>query len=164
MINNNKMEGLILDYKAKIREYIEQNKLQAEHFEFATSCHTVEEAAKAVNASIDELVKNVCLISEDGHLIVAIVKGEDRVSTSRVGKILQIERPRLATADEILRYTGYPAGGVPSFGYPAVFLIDTKVTESAYVYTGGGTTNSLVKISTTELLRANQGQVVRVRK
>jgi prolyl-tRNA editing enzyme YbaK/EbsC (Cys-tRNA(Pro) deacylase) len=164
MINNNKMEGLILDYKAKIREYIEQNNLQAEHFEFATSCHTVEEAAKAVNASIGELVKNVCLISEDGRLIVAIVKGEDRVSTSRVGKILQIERPRLATADEILRYTGYPAGGVPSFGYPAVFLIDTKVTESAYVYTGGGTTNSLVKISTTELLRANQGQVVRVRK
>ena len=67
-----------MDYKAKIREYIEQNNLQAEHFEFATSCHTVEEAAKAVNASIDELVKNVCLISEDGRLIVAIVKGEDR--------------------------------------------------------------------------------------
>ncbi len=153
-----------MDYKAKIREYIKLNNFQAEHFEFAASCHTVEEAAKAVNASIDELVKNVCLISEDGRLVVAIVKGEDRVSTSRVGKILKSERPRLANADEILRYTGYPAGGVPSFGYPAVFLIDPKVTESAYVYTGGGTPNSLVKISTAELLRANQGQVVRVRK
>ncbi len=153
-----------MDYKAKLREYIDLNNLQAEHFEFEASCHTVEEAAKAVNASIDELVKNVCLISEDGRLIVAIVKGEDRVSTSRVGKILNTERPRLANADEILRYTGYPAGGVPSFGYPAIFLIDTKVTESAHVYTGGGTPNSLVKISTAELLKANKGQVVRVRK
>ena len=46
-----------MDYKAKIREYIKLNNFQAEHFEFAASCHTVEEAVKAVNASIDELVK-----------------------------------------------------------------------------------------------------------
>ena len=153
-----------MDYKAKIKAYIEQNNLEAEHLEFTASCHTVEEAAKAVNASVTELVKNVCLITEDGRFVVAIVKGEDRVSTSRVGEALQTGRPRLANADEILGYTGYPAGGVPSFGYPAIFLVDPKVTELAYVYTGGGTPNSLVKIGTAELLRANQGQVVRVRK
>ena len=66
----------------------------------------MREAAEAAGVSPEDLVKNICLIDSHDNLIVAIVKGEDRVSTSRVGKALQIEKPRTAGENEILEKTG----------------------------------------------------------
>ncbi|MFE6707644.1 aminoacyl-tRNA deacylase [Bacillus thuringiensis] len=151
-------------YDLKIKEYLNQTKINAEHLILNESCHSVEEAAKAVNAYKEEFVKNICMMDQNGDLIVAIVKGEDRASTSRISKALDIARPRLATENEVLEGTGYPAGGVPSFGYRAKFLIDPRVTELTYVFTGGGSPNSLVKITVEDLLKVNNGLVVRIRK
>ncbi|MES5955442.1 aminoacyl-tRNA deacylase [Bacillus fungorum] len=151
-------------YDLKIKEYLNETKINAQHLILNESCHSVEEAAKAVNAYKEEFVKNICMMDQNGNLIVAIVKGEDRASTSRVSKALNIARPRLATENEVLEGTGYPAGGVPSFGYRAEFLIDPRVTELTYVFTGGGSPNSLVKITVEDLLKVNKGLVVRIRK
>ncbi|MDD9954420.1 MAG: YbaK/EbsC family protein [Candidatus Woesearchaeota archaeon] len=145
-----------------LKEYITQHDIPAEHIQFSQSCHSVAEAAAAVGVDEHVFVKNICMIG-DG-LIVAIVKGEDRASTSRVAKAIGRERPRIATPEEIQELTGYPCGGTPSFGFDATFLVDPRVMELPEVYTGGGSQTSLVKISTEELLKANNGQVVRVRK
>lgn len=151
-------------FEAKIKDYIAAHHLQAEHIVLEQSCHSVQEAAIAVQGSADQFVKNICMIDELNRLIVTIVKGEDRASTTRVGKALEIEKPRLANEEEVIERTGYPAGGVPSFGYEALFLIDPKVTEQDVVYTGGGSPFSLIKVAVNEMLRANGGQVTRVRK
>ena len=151
-------------YEEKLKKYLKDNNIKAEHITFNSSCHSVEEAAKAANANTDDFVKNICMIDSNGNLIIAIVKGEDRASTSRVEKALNIEKPRIATPNEILQKTGYLCGGTPSFGYNAKFLIDPKVMEKEFIYTGGGSENSLVKISTKELQKANNGDIVRVRK
>lgn len=151
-------------YDLKIKEYMKKTNMDAEHLVLNKSCHTVAEAAEAVNASIHQFVKNICMIDQDRNLIVAIVKGEDRASTSRVSKAMNIERPRLADENEVLEGTGYPAGGVPSFGYDAIFLIDPNVAELEEIYTGGGSTHSLVKIKVEHLLKINKGKIVRVRK
>jgi Cys-tRNA(Pro)/Cys-tRNA(Cys) deacylase len=147
-------------YEEKIKKYIKDCNIKAEHLSFETSCHSVEEAVQTVNASIEDFVKNICLIDKKGNLIVAIVKGEDRVSTKKIGKVLGIERPRTANPQEILEKTGFICGGVPSFGYVATFLIDPKVMEKEIIYSGGGSEQSLIKISPQELLKANQGQVI----
>ena len=104
------------------------------------------------------------MVEGTGRLIVGIVKGEDRVSTSRVARVLNTEGVRTATPEEILEKTGYPCGGTPSFGYPAIFLVDQKVFEMEFVYTGGGSERSLVKIRPTEIIRGNRAEVVRIRK
>lgn len=152
------------EYDLKVKEYINSQGIAAQHFILKESCHSVEDAAKAMNASQSEFVKNICMIDEKDRLIIVIVKGEDRASTSRVSKALNIARPRLADEKEILVHTGFPAGGVPSFGFSALFLVDPKVTEREYIYTGGGTPHSLVRIGIEDLLRVNKGMVVRVRK
>ena len=150
-------------YEQRLHAYLEEQHIQAEHLFFDQPCHSVAEAARAVNASPEELVKNICLLDSDGHLITAIVKGEDRVSVSRIATALQKEGLRLATPAEILEKTGYPCGGTPSFGYPALFLIDPKVMERELVFSGGGSETSLVKISTAELVRANHGALLHIR-
>jgi Cys-tRNA(Pro)/Cys-tRNA(Cys) deacylase len=151
-------------YEGKLKEYIVASNLRAEQLLFNQSCHSVEEAAVAAGVTPEDFVKNICMVDGQGNLIVAIVKGEDRVSTSRVGKALQIPRPRIATAEEILEKTGYPCGGVPSFGYQAILIIDPKVLEKEIIYSGGGSPHSLVRIASKELLRATNGLVARVRK
>ena len=150
------------NYEKQLRTYIEEQHIQAEHLSLNQPCHTVDQAARAVNATPQDLVKNICLVDTNGHLITAIVKGEDRVSTSRIAKILEKDVLRFATPAEILEKTGYPCGGTPSFGYQATFLIDPKVMEREIVFTGGGSETSLVKIQTEELVRANQGTIVRI--
>lgn len=140
------------------------NNVHGEHLTFAQPCHTVEAAARAANATPEDLVKNICLVDSGDRLIIAIVKGEDRVSTKRTGKALGIEPPRVATPEEILARSGYPVGGVPSFGYAGQFIIDPRVMEKELVYTGGGSPNSLIKISTEELQKANQALIARIRK
>lgn len=80
------------------------------------------------------------------------------------GESVFLVRPRTATENEILEKTGYPCGGVPSFGYKATFIIDPKVMEKEFVYTGGGSEYSLVRITSRELKEINNGLVFRVRK
>ena len=151
-------------YDRKLYDYIAQNDINAEHLVFEKSCHSVQEAADAVGASPEDLVKNLCLIDDAGSLIVAIVKGEDQVSTKKAGRALGIAPPRIATVEEILKKTGYPCGGVPSFSYKAYYLVDQRVMEKEFVYTGGGSEYSLVRISPAELVKANGAQVVNIRK
>lgn len=151
-------------YEQKLQTFIQVHALQAEHLHFQTSCHSVTQAALAVNASIEQFVKNICLFDKKNTLIVAIVAGSDRVSTTKVAKAMSTQSIRLASPEEILRYTGYPCGGTPSFGFTARFFIDPRVMEKEVIYTGGGSEYALVKINTIELQQANKGQLIEVRK
>lgn len=152
------------EYEEKLKRYMLDTHIDAEQLIFQDTCHSVEEAAAAANVAPEDFIKSICMINENGELIVAIVKGENRASTSRVGKLLNIEPPRMATPEEIVEKTGYICGGVPGFGYEATFLIDPRVMETEFVYTGGGSPNSLTKISTKIMQQINNGQVVRIRK
>jgi len=149
----------------RIRSYIEEHKLQVEHLVFEQSCHSVAEAAEAAGEQPDDFVKNICLSTADNRLIVAIVKGEDRVSMENVADALGLDgKLRLANAAEILARTGYPCGGTPSFGFEAEFYMDERCFEKKQVYTGGGDENALVRADPRELQRANSAIVACLRK
>jgi prolyl-tRNA editing enzyme YbaK/EbsC (Cys-tRNA(Pro) deacylase) len=152
------------EYEEKLKRIIEEHGIDAEHLSFDKYCRTVAEAARAVGAEPEVFVKSICMVDGDGGVIVAIVKGEDRTSTSRVARALGIERARVASPDEILGLTGFPVGGTPGFGFDARFLVDPRVLEKERVYLGGGSECALVNMPTRELVRANGGRVVRVRK
>lgn len=152
------------DYEYQLKKFIVENNVDCKHLVFNQSCHSVADAAEAANADISECVKNICFIRDNGQLIVGIVKGEDRASSKRVAKALGIDTIRTATPDEILEKTGFPAGGTPSFGFAAIFLIDEKVLEMKKIFTGGGSDQALVMIDPIVLLTYNNAKVVRIRK
>lgn len=151
------------EYEVKLRKYIEENEIDANVISFNQSTHSVAAAAKAVGVNPEDFVKSICMIGPKDELIVAIVKGEHRVSIGRVAKVLNIGRPRIAKPDEIFKKTGYPVGGTPAFGYEATFLMDPKVLEKNKVYSGGGSVQALTYMSTQSMLRANCANVERVR-
>jgi Cys-tRNA(Pro)/Cys-tRNA(Cys) deacylase len=144
--------------------FMRENGIDGEHLTFFQSCHSVAEAATAAGVTPEDFVKSICMVDGEGRLIVGVVKGEDRASTSRVAKALNMSAVRTATPDEVFEKTGYPCGGTPSFGYPARFFVDPKVMEKKFVYMGGGSETSLVKIRPSEIIKGTGGMVVRVRK
>ncbi len=151
------------EFEEKLKAFMSEQGIQGTHLVFSNSCHSVEEAARASGTDTENIIKNICLIG-DGRLMVAIVKGEDRVDRSLIKEILNLNKVKTASPDEILKNTGYPCGGVPSFGFEALFLIDSRVMEKDLVYSGGGSLNSLLVISPREILRANKGMVADIRK
>lgn len=152
-------------YLDKLRLYIARHRLNVEQLVFEQSCHSVAEAAAAAGAEPEDFVKNICLIAPDGRLVVAIVKGEDRVSLQNVAAALGLDAAlRLASAPEILERTGYPCGGTPSFGFQGDFYMDERIFDKALVYTGGGDENALVRADPHELQRANNAIVAHLRK
>jgi prolyl-tRNA editing enzyme YbaK/EbsC (Cys-tRNA(Pro) deacylase) len=148
----------------KLKAFMKENGIEGEHLTFSRSCHSVAEAAEAAGVTPGDFVKSICMVDDTGDLIVGIVNGEDRASTSRVAKILKVETVRLADPGEVFVKTGYPCGGTPAFGYSAKFLMDPKVTEKEFVYMGGGSETSLVRIRPSEIIKENGGEIVRIRK
>jgi hypothetical protein len=152
-------------YEARLKTTIAEHGWQIEHLTFDQSTHSVAEAAHAAGVTPQDLVKNICMIAPDGQLVVAIVKGEDRVSAVYIAEALGLDGvPRLATAEEILARTGYPMGGTPSFGFEALFVMDERTFEKPLVYTGGGSPTALVRADPHELQRANGGLTASIRK
>jgi prolyl-tRNA editing enzyme YbaK/EbsC (Cys-tRNA(Pro) deacylase) len=153
-----------VDGAAKLRAWLAEHGVEGEVAEFAASTHSVEEAAAAAGTTVDALVKSIVMVREgDGALAVAIVRGDDRASTKRVATALGAP-VRLATPEEVLARTGYPAGGTPPLGFEATWLVDERVFERDVVVGGGGTASALLRISTRTLVRANGATVARVRK
>ena len=155
--------SIMSEYEDKLRKYLNEKKIKAELLTFNQSTHSVAEAAAAVGAEAEDFIKSICMIGPSDELIVAIVKGEHRASTSRVAKALDIDRPRIARPDEMMEKSGYPAGGTPAFGYEAVFLMDPKVFEKEKVYSGGGSEQALILMAPEEMRSANGALVARVR-
>lgn len=151
-------------YEEKLKKFLQDNNIKAEHIHFEETVHTVEDACKATNAQPDDFIKTICMIDQEDNTIGALVPGSYRASTSRVGKALNIERPNIATPEEALERTGYLVGGTPPFGYKATFLIDPLIMEKEFIYAGGGAPSALTKISTDELLKVCKGEIIRVRK
>ena len=56
----------------RLQAYLEEQHIQAEHLSFDQPCHSVAEAARAVNASPQELVKNICLLDSDSHIYTSL--------------------------------------------------------------------------------------------
>jgi len=139
------------DNEIRLKEYVEAQNIKAEHLVYNESLHTVADAIRVSGLGIELIAKSIVMVGQHGETIVAFVPGKSRVSTKRVGRLLDQEPPKIATAEEALKFTSYPIGGTPFIGYPAIRLVDKKIMEVETVYSGGGSDRSLLKLWTSEI-------------
>lgn len=145
----------------ELKRVIKEMGIDAEHIHFEKSVKTVADAVEVSGVTIDEIIKTIIFKSPKGT-VAAIVPARFRVSKSRLENVIGVE-VEIASPKEILEMTGYPAGGVPCIGYSAMRVADPLVFEQEYVYTGGGSQNSLLKINTREIKNQNP-MIARIRK
>jgi prolyl-tRNA editing enzyme YbaK/EbsC (Cys-tRNA(Pro) deacylase) len=145
-LNNNTSEN-----ETRLKEYVEAHNIKTEHLVYNESLHTVADAIRVSGIGIELIAKSIVMVGQHGETIVAFVPGKSRVSTKRVGRLLNQEPPKIASVEEALNLTSYPIGGTPFIGYPATRLVDKKILEVEAVYSGGGSDRSLLKLWTSEI-------------
>jgi len=150
-------------FETRLLNYIRTHGVTVEHLTFAQSCHSVVEAAHAAGVTPQDFVKSICFITKAERIVVAIVKGEDRVDRKAVQQLARLGKLSIASADEVLRLTGYPAGGTPPFGFDALFLMDERVFEMAFVYGGGGGEYALIRATPSAIQQANHAVIAHLR-
>ncbi len=150
-------------YEQKFQKFITDNSLDAELVPFDTLVDHkdhVLEAIKDMNISLDDGIKTIVFYDQDkplleGNAVIAIVPAMARVDRKKV-KELCGSRIKIAGSDEVLQLTGYPAGGVPPFGFQARVYIDISlIKKECYVYAGGGSVYALSKTKISEIIKSN---------
>lgn len=144
-------------------EYLRKNNIDAQIIYLKPGeAKTSISAARAVGCSLGQIAKNILLIGEKSRILV-ITSGDKRVDLTKVSEIF-MERFRLATPREVLEETGYSVGGVPPFGHIKEIkkIVDTSIKRFSFVYTSGGSEDTLMKINVEELIKACRGEVLDV--
>ncbi len=148
----------------KLQAYLTEHQISGTIISFAHEVRTVEQSHATGDVPLDQIVKSVAFVDEKNTLIVVILLGKDKVDTNKVKHLLNIQRVRVATREEVLEKTGYEAGAVPPIGYDAVFLMDPSVLTKQEVYCGGGSPTTLLKINPQEIVKANHAQSADIKK
>jgi Cys-tRNA(Pro) deacylase len=146
-----------------IEEYLRKNKIKGEIVYLKPGeAKTSISAARAMKCSLGQIAKNILLIGEKSRVLV-ITSGDKRVDLMKISRILG-EKFRLATPSEVVEETGYSVGGVPPFGHKKEIktIIDNSIKRFSFVYTSGGSEDTLMKIDVDELIRACNGELLDV--
>jgi prolyl-tRNA editing enzyme YbaK/EbsC (Cys-tRNA(Pro) deacylase) len=113
---------------------------------FGTSTHTAEEAARAVGASLGQIVKSLVFVAgtaDDGgpEPIVVLVAGPDRVDLAALAAVTGRPDVRRATAREAAELTGFTIGGIPPIGHArrVRVVMDPGLGRHATVWAAAGT-------------------------
>ncbi len=147
-----------------LQEYLKEAGIRAEILDMKGRVHSVAEASSELGLPPGNFIKTMVFTGSEGRPILAIVRGTDRASPTRIGQVLGIDPPPLATPDKALKLTEYEVGGTPPVSIrEARVLVDTKVMEQDEVVGGGGSERHLLRITPEEILRATDGEVLRIR-
>jgi prolyl-tRNA editing enzyme YbaK/EbsC (Cys-tRNA(Pro) deacylase) len=122
--------------------------------EFPEGTPTARAAAKAVGASLEQIVKSLLFIC-GGRPMLALVPGDRRADETKVAAVAGAKAARVAKPAEVLAATGFEPGGVAPFPAPAVaqVLIQPELLGHEQVWIGAGSERHMAGISPIDLVR-----------
>lgn len=126
--------------------------------ELPASTRTAEEAARAVEAEVGQIVKSLVFVGERAYLF--LVSGKNRLDL-RKAEALVGGPLRRATPEEVRALTGFAIGGVPPVGHntPLPAYLDEDLLGYPEVWAAGGTPRALFRATPKELLALTGAQV-----
>ena len=152
---------------ADLSVYIQIHGIAAELVFPPDETPTVALAARAMRCAQEQIVKSVLfLIKRDEEFNVALVitNGTAQIDFRKLVDAFGVgrKRIRLAPTEFVLAQTGYPAGGVPPFGFdqPIATFVDRGVFEQSIVYAGGGDDKTLLRTTPAELVRVTGAKII----
>ncbi len=127
---------------------------------------TVEDAARAMKVHPDNIIKSVLFVIRRQEPLLVIANGLRRIDQVAIASRLDVgkKQVKIAKPEQVLAWTGYPAGGVPPFGHPQLLptWIDPGVLEQDIIYGGGGQADVLLRVRAADLPSLVQAEIVPV--
>lgn len=139
------------NYSKKLKLFLTSNNVWHRFIEFSEPVKTVEQAARKVE--VDKIAKSIVMIDSNGDPLLAIVPAQRKVSHRKIKIILAVKDVRLATPEEVLKHSGYPAGGVSPFNNIKCVLLDPLVLKSETAIVGGGDIDKLIEVKTEDIVK-----------
>lgn len=150
--------------------YIRVHDVAAELVYPSDETPTVTLAARAMGCGEDQIVKSVLFLIKRGEQVdtaLIMTNGVAQIDFRKLAGVFGVgrKRIRLAPAEVVLARTGYPAGGVPPFGFeePIATFVDRGVFEQPIVYAGGGDDKTLLRTTPAELVRVTGARIIDAR-
>jgi len=136
--------------------------LDLEVREMSETTHTAAEAAKAVGAPVEAIVKSL-VFALDGEPLLILVSGPNRVDTGLVGEYVNGVLNK-ADAQMVKEASGYSIGGVPPFGHSTSLrcLMDEDLLALEMVWAAAGSARAVFPISPWRLAELSSAEIVRV--
>lgn len=130
--------------------------------EMSETTHTAVEAAAAVGAPVEAIVKSL-VFSVSGEPLLILVSGPNRVDTELVAEILGSPLEK-ADAQMVKEASGYSIGGVPPFGHSSEMrcLMDEDLMSLDEVWAAAGSARAVFPIAPERLRELSGAELVRV--
>lgn len=155
---------------ADLTDFIREHQIEAQLVVFEQETPTVSLAAQSVGCSESQIVKSLLFLIKDAaeyRTALVISNGGAPIDRRKLAALFNVgqKRVKLAPPDVVSALTGYPAGGVPPFGYaePIETFIDVQVLDQPVIYAGGGDERTLMRTTPAELVRVSRGKVIEAR-
>ena len=127
--------------------------LEIDVVSFPEGTKTAAQAADAVGAGIGEIVKSL-VFAVDGEPVVALVPGDRRLDTGKLGAIAGSDEPASRVSlDGVRSATGFVAGGTPPFAHGLRVYADHGLRRFDRVWAAAGTPHTVFQIQVDDLDR-----------
>jgi Cys-tRNA(Pro)/Cys-tRNA(Cys) deacylase len=128
----------------------------------AHKARNVEEAAAQRGVSVDEVVKTLLVRRPDGRHVIALVRGDQRLSLKKLARLVGVKSLEMAPEPDVPRVTGYQIGAVAPLGLRRTDLpafVDHHILAQPRVSISAGRHDTGLELATEDLIRAMGGQV-----
>jgi len=146
----------------RVRAALRAQGIEREILEFEHSTHTAAQAARAVGATLGQIVKSLVLrgrLSQQPYLI--LVAGDHRANLDLLRRVIgeELEQPPPEWVEAV---TGFPVGGVAPIGYlsPIRTLLDPALLQRNPLWAAAGSSRSVFALSPEELWALTQAEVL----
>lgn len=139
--------------------------LDVEVREMAASTRTAEEAAAACDCTVGQIVKSLVFRGRtSGQPWLLLVSGANRVDEKGIAAGLG-EALKRTDAEEVRTLTGFAIGGIPPFGHTTALatVMDEDLLAHATVWAAAGTPHAVFPIAPTDLAKATNARILRVK-
>lgn len=128
---------------------------------FPEGTKTAEDAARAIDCDVAQIVKSLVFIADDGSPVLALTSGANRVDTDRLASIVGARSVRRANPEEARAATGFAVGGTPPFGHPDPVrtFLDRDLLAHDEVWAAAGTPDAVFRTDPSELERVTGAEI-----
>lgn len=130
-----------------VRAFLAEKAPDIAVIELANSTATVAQAAEGHGVLPAQIAKTLSLKVGERYLLV-VTRGDARLDNRKAKAVLG-GKPRMLDAEEVVRVTGHPVGGVCPFGLaePLAVYCDLSLQAFDEVVPAAGSTHSAVRIN-----------------
>lgn len=143
-----------------VRAFFAERRLNLPIMELQVSTATVALAAEAYGVEPGRIAKTLAFRLSDAQVILLVARGDARIDNRKFKETFG--KGKMLDADEVVRLTGHPVGGVCPFGlaHPLPVYLDVSLKDFDEVLPAGGSVNSALRISVELLQQVTLGQWV----